>query len=149
MTLSKENASFLKEKYTFFSDPNTIKKASKKLCKLLPSPSSYDRLVGVELGSVALASLLSLNSKKPSLLLRKASKKYGTLKLIEGNFNKHETVVIIEDVLHSEEQISETLEKLETAELNVHSIITYKNFLSIENFKNIPIISLISEKNEV
>jgi orotate phosphoribosyltransferase len=149
MTLNKEKLSLLETKYIQFSDPKTIDIASTKLIQLLPNEESYQLLVGVELGSIALASLVSLKSKKPSILLRKASKKYGTLKLIEGSFSKDENVVIIEDVLHTTKQLDDTFEKLETAGLKIHSIVTYANFLDLSTYKNIPISAVITDNNEL
>ena len=123
MTLNKEKISLLEKKYTVFSDPKMINEASTKLSELLPNKKEYQRLVGVELGSVALVSLISLKSNKQNILIRKTSKQYGTLKLIEGTFIAGEHVVIVEDVLHSSTQLDETFEKLEKSELKIHSIV--------------------------
>ena len=115
--------------------------------KILPNKKEYQRLVGVELGSVALVSLISLKSNKQNILIRKTSKQYGTLKLIEGTFIAGEHVVIVEDVLHSSTQLDETFEKLEKSELKIHSIVAYANFLGVNSYKGYSIKSLINDNN--
>jgi len=142
MKTTLNNKHLIEEKYKNFSEPQFIKQVSSNLIRLLPNKTTYDRLVGVELGSIALVTLLSLETLKPSIFIRKSTKKYGTLKLIEGSFKENEKVIIIEDIIHSESQLEDTIEKLNTAKLIASEIITYKNFLGSNNYKSIPIKSL-------
>ena len=68
------------------------------MVELLPSPRP-DRIAGVELGGVPLATALSLETGIPMLIVRRQAKEYGTARGIEGVATEGETVVLIEDVL--------------------------------------------------
>jgi len=56
------------------------------------------KVAGVELGSVPIATAVSIISQKPLLIVRKKAKDYGTKNKIEGELNKGDRVVIVEDV---------------------------------------------------
>jgi uridine monophosphate synthetase len=45
-------------------------------------------------------------------MMRKEQKKYGTKNLIEGNYSKNDSIVIIEDVLTTGKSLTESLEHL-------------------------------------
>lgn len=57
-----------------------------------------DRVAGPALGAVPIATAVSLYSGIPMLMIRKAKKDYGTSNLIEGDLEKGNLVVVIEDV---------------------------------------------------
>ncbi len=58
-----------------------------------------DRIAGVVLGSVPLAAALSLATGIPYVMVRKEKKDHGTGKLIEGDLNAGEKVLVVEDVI--------------------------------------------------
>lgn len=58
-----------------------------------------DRIAGVVLGSVPLAAALSLATGIPYVMVRKEKKDHGTGKLIEGDLNPGEKVLVVEDVV--------------------------------------------------
>lgn len=58
-----------------------------------------DRIAGVVLGSIPLAAALSLATGIPFVMIRKEKKDHGTGKLIEGDLNKGEKVLVVEDVI--------------------------------------------------
>ena len=58
-----------------------------------------DRIAGVVLGSVPLAAALSLATGIPYVMVRKAKKDHGTGKLIEGDLNPGDKVLVVEDVV--------------------------------------------------
>ena len=58
-----------------------------------------DRIAGVVLGSIPLAAALSMATGIPYVMVRKEKKDHGTGKLIEGDLNSGETVLVIEDVI--------------------------------------------------
>ena len=45
-----------------------------------------------------IATAVSLESRKPLLMIRKEKKGYGTSKLIEGDLNEGDNVILVEDV---------------------------------------------------
>ena len=58
-----------------------------------------DRIAGVVLGSVPLAAALSLATGIPYVMIRQAKKDHGTGKLIEGDLNPGDKVLVVEDVI--------------------------------------------------
>lgn len=58
-----------------------------------------DRIAGVVLGSVPLAAALSLATSIPYVMVRKEKKDHGTGKLIEGDLNPGDKVLVVEDVV--------------------------------------------------
>ena len=58
-----------------------------------------DRIAGVVLGSVPLATALSLETGIPYVMIRKEKKDHGTGKLIEGDLCSEDRVLVVEDVI--------------------------------------------------
>lgn len=58
-----------------------------------------DRIAGVVLGSVPLAAALSLATGIPYVMIRKEKKDHGTGKLIEGDLEPGDNVLVVEDVV--------------------------------------------------
>ena len=59
---------------------------------------STQKIAGPALGAVPIATAVSLESRKPLLMIRKEKKGYGTSKLIEGELNEGDNVILVEDV---------------------------------------------------
>lgn len=87
------------DKYLFETKPEILAPLTKELARLLPPLDSFNRLAGPELGAVTLAAALSLEIKKPFIIVRKGEKGYGTSKMVEGEAFKGDKVVLIEDIL--------------------------------------------------
>lgn len=58
-----------------------------------------DRIAGVVLGSVPLATALALETGIPYVMIRKEKKDHGTGKLIEGDLDAGDRVLVVEDVI--------------------------------------------------
>ena len=86
-------------------------------------PAHVDRLAGPELGAVALAAAASLASGKPFVIVRNQKKGYGTSKLIEGVFEKGETMVLLEDIMTTGGQVLEAAKTLQEAGVKIDRII--------------------------
>jgi orotate phosphoribosyltransferase len=56
------------------------------------------KVAGPALGAVPIATAVSLQSEIPLLMIRKEKKGYGTSKLIEGELNEGDNVIVVEDV---------------------------------------------------
>lgn len=69
--------------------------------KLKGSNIRVDRIAGVVLGSVPLAAALALETGIPYVMIRKEKKDHGTGKLIEGDLNLEDRVLVVEDVITS------------------------------------------------
>jgi len=103
-------SSFYWDKYRFESDPILLNAVVEELQKLLPA--SFDKLAGLELGGVPLATGLSLKMGSPCLYVRKVAKQYGTCNLVEGGFQPGETAVVVEDVATTAGQVRTSVEQM-------------------------------------
>ena len=83
----------------------------------------FDRLAGIPYGSLPTATGLSLLLNCPMIFPRKEVKAHGTRKLIEGNFDVGETVVVVDDILISGKSVMEGAEKLKSEGLKVKDIV--------------------------
>lgn len=86
---------------------------------------TYDRIAGIPYGSLPTATGLSLHLNSPMIFPRKEVKAHGTRKVIEGNFNPGEVVVVVDDILISGKSVMEGAEKLKYAGLNVNDIVVF------------------------
>jgi orotate phosphoribosyltransferase len=77
------------------------------------------RLAGPELGAVALAAAAALASGLPFLIVRKATKEYGTARRLEGLYEPGECVCLVEDVVTSGGALIEAVDAVRTAGLRV------------------------------
>ena len=110
--LLKENEVFLEGDFTLSSGKKSnyyinMKKAITEpeilstISKLIASKiddGDIDKVAGPALGAVPIATAVSLESGLPLLMIRKEKKGYGTSKLIEGELNENDNVVVVEDV---------------------------------------------------
>ena len=114
-------SSFYWDKYRFESDPLIIDAVVDEMQKLLPS--SFDKLAGLEMGGIPLATLLSQKTNKPCLFVRKAAKTYGTCNQVEGGFYAGDNVVIIEDVITVAGQVCMSIKQMRELGLKVQNVI--------------------------
>jgi orotate phosphoribosyltransferase len=105
------------DKYRFEAEPVLLAAVARALAGLLPP--AYDRLAGLELGGVPLATALALHTGRPALFVRKAAKPYGTANLAEGGFAPGEQAVIVEDVVTTAGQVLASLADLRALGLTV------------------------------
>jgi len=114
-------SSFYWDKYRFESNPGLLSVVVNELQKLLPA--SFDKLAGLELGGIPLATGLSLKTNKPCLYIRKTAKTYGTCNLVEGGFQKGETVVVVEDVITTAGQVCASVRQMRQVGLIVQHVV--------------------------
>src|SRR3954471_4294573 len=107
---SGATSTFYWDKYRFESDPSILVDVAEGLAGLLPA--SYDRLAGLELGGIPLATALSLQTGKPCLYVRKAAKPYGTSNLVEGGVPPGTRPLVIEDVIPSGGQVVTSVQQM-------------------------------------
>lgn len=79
------------------TEPNILKTIAELINQSI-SDYNIDKIAGPTLGAVPIATAVSLQSKIPLLMIRKEKKGYGTSKLIEGELNKGDNVIVVEDV---------------------------------------------------
>ena len=110
--LLKENEVFLEGDFTLSSgkkssyyinmkkaitEPEILSTISKLITEKIKD-ENIDKVAGPALGAVPIATAVSLESKLPLLMIRKEKKGYGTSKLIEGELNPDDEVIVVEDV---------------------------------------------------
>jgi orotate phosphoribosyltransferase len=75
--------------------PKILKEIAMSMAKLV---KNEDKIAGMELGAVPLAVALSLETDIPYIVIRKAQRAHGTTKLIEGDIQEGDSILLVEDV---------------------------------------------------
>lgn len=104
----------------FVSHPKVLKKVVKIYSQHLDN-LKYDRLAGVAYAALPIAGAISLEREEPWLFLRKEglNKSWGLEKALEGQYNKNETVVMIEDLVTKATSLLEAIPAIKSYELKV------------------------------
>lgn len=118
---SGTRSSYYFDKYLFETKPSILRRVCSELVNLLPS--DVDRIAGPELGAVALAAGVSLESGLPFVIVRKGGKEYGTNRLVEGELYPGERVTVIEDVISTGAQALSAAQQVKRAGANVVGIL--------------------------
>ncbi|NJN57283.1 MAG: bifunctional orotidine-5'-phosphate decarboxylase/orotate phosphoribosyltransferase [Leptolyngbyaceae cyanobacterium SL_5_9] len=106
------------------SNPQVFQKILTAYADILTT-LKFDRIAGIPYGSLPTATGLSLRLNRPMIFPRKEVKAHGTRRLIEGNFEPGETVVVVDDILISGNSAMEGAAKLESAGLEVRDIVVF------------------------
>lgn len=104
------------DKYRFESEPELLAEIAAAMFPLIPGDTEV--LAGLELGGIALATALSLQTGLPVAFVRKQAKQYGTAQLAEGAAVDGRIVVVIEDVITTGGQVVISTDQLR--ELGAH-----------------------------
>ena len=91
------------------------------------------RIMGVPYGAIPYASIISSMHDIPLIILRKEQKEHGTKKLIEGDYNDDDSVIIIEDVITSGNSVIDSIKKLNDNKLNVIGVVSLFDRGGIKN----------------
>jgi len=111
------------DKYLFETTPDILDAITDEIVSRLPDPSTYDRIAAPELGAVPLAAVVSVKAQKPYVIVKKASKEYGTKKDIEGKYEAGEKMVVLEDVLTTGGAVLRACEILKNNNIEIVDII--------------------------
>ncbi len=109
------------DKYLFETKPSILRRVASFLAELVPPQT--DRIAGPELGALALATALSLETGLPFVIVRKAAKEYGTSRLMEGEIYPGERVVVVEDVISTGAQGIRAADRLKEVGAHVLGIL--------------------------
>lgn len=80
---------------------------------------NFDVICGVAYGGLPIATLLSGKYSVPMILKRKEAKKYGTKKMIEGNYRENCKCLLLDDVITTGSSILEVQESLKSHGIQV------------------------------
>ena len=112
------------DKYRFETEPRLLAGLGRELAALVSEHAGdAELLAGPELGAVPLASVTSVESGLPFLIVRKEAKEYGTAKRLEGVFEPGQRVCVVEDVVTSGGALLSAVAALRAAELHVSAAI--------------------------
>lgn len=83
----------------------------------------FERIAGIPLGGLPIATVISLRIKVPMIYPRSEVKDHGTRQQIEGNYNSGENVLLIDDLITQGNSKIEAIEILEAAGLKVSDVL--------------------------
>jgi len=106
------------------SDPNLFHRVLHSYGELLHQ-LDFDRIAGIPYGSLPTATGLSLQLHKPLIYPRKEVKAHGARRLIEGDFEADDVVVVVDDILITGGSVLEGIAKLESSGLVVHDVVVF------------------------
>jgi orotate phosphoribosyltransferase len=109
------------DKYLFETKPGILRRLASFLAEMVPPQT--DRLAGPELGAVALATAVSLETGLPFVIVKKEQKGYATARLVEGELYPGERVVVVEDVLTTGAQAVRAAQQVARAGAQVLAIL--------------------------
>jgi orotate phosphoribosyltransferase len=118
---SGARSSYYFDKYLFETKPTVMRRLAEFLGRRVPRDVA--RLAGPELGAVALAAVVSLETGLPFVIVRKTAKQYATTSAIEGELHPGERVLIVEDVVSSGGEALAAARKLRAAGVTVVGVL--------------------------
>ncbi|MBB6478376.1 orotidine-5'-phosphate decarboxylase [Spirochaeta isovalerica] len=86
-------------------------------------PVEYDRIAGIPVAALPLATAVSLKTGKPMIYPRITMKAHGTGNRIEGEYNKGEKIVLLDDLITTGKSKVEAIEILREAGLVVDDLV--------------------------
>jgi uridine monophosphate synthetase len=110
--------------------PSVLKQAAQAMAGLIHSELgtqnselAFDRLAAIPYAGLPIGVAVALETNKPLIYPRKEAKDYGTAKLIEGEYNAGETVLMVDDLITKGTAKLEALKPLTDAGLIVKDIL--------------------------
>ncbi|MFN4832609.1 MAG: bifunctional orotidine-5'-phosphate decarboxylase/orotate phosphoribosyltransferase [Pseudanabaena sp.] len=107
---------------TIISHPQVFEQVLNAYANILQT-LTFDRIAGIPYGSLPTATGLGLRLNYPMIFPRKEVKAHGTRRLVEGQFQDGETVVLIDDVLITGKSVLEGIAKLQSVGLVVKDVV--------------------------
>jgi orotate phosphoribosyltransferase len=117
---SGRRATWYLDKYRFETQPELLRALGDRLRDAIADvePDAM-RLAAPAVGAVALAAAASMASDLPFIIVRDATKEYGTANRIEGPFEHGDLVCLVEDVVTSGGALGEAVDAVRAAGLVV------------------------------
>ncbi len=111
------------------SYPKTMKKVAKIYADKL-APLQYDRLAGVAYAALPIAGAISLEIEKPWIFMRKEGikKGYGLKKALEGEYEKGETIAMIEDLATTGGSLLKAIEGIASEDLIIKDAVVLLDY---------------------
>ncbi|QPN59944.1 bifunctional orotidine-5'-phosphate decarboxylase/orotate phosphoribosyltransferase [Synechococcus sp. CBW1002] len=106
------------------SDPNLFHRVLHAYAEVIEG-LPFDRIAGIPYGSLPTATGLSLQLHKPLIYPRKEVKAHGARRLIEGDFDPGDRVLVVDDILITGRSVLEGIGKLESSGLIVDDVVVF------------------------
>jgi uridine monophosphate synthetase len=106
------------------SDPNLFHRVLHAYAGLMEE-LVFDRIAGIPYGALPTATGLSLLLHRPLIYPRKEVKAHGARRLIEGDFEEGDRVVVVDDILITGGSVLEGIAKLENSGLEVGDVVVF------------------------
>ncbi|MFB6205425.1 MAG: orotate phosphoribosyltransferase [Haloglomus sp.] len=107
------------DKYLFETNPACLELIAEAFAERVGDR----KLAGVALGAVPLVAATSVATGNPYVIVRKATKEYGTGNRIEGRFEEGEEVVVLEDIATTGQSAIDAVEALRDAGAVVNRVL--------------------------
>ena len=105
------------------------------------------KICGIQLGGLPIATYISTKYNIPMIMVRENIKNYGTQKQIEGEFNRDDYCIIIEDVITTGGSVKKILDILKD-KINLFEIFTIMKRTNLKNINGIN-INYLMNKNDI
>lgn len=119
---SGARSSYYFDKYLFETRPGILRRLAEFLAEEIPAET--ERIAGPELGAVALATAVSLETGLPFVIVKKDAKGYGTGRLVEGELYRGDKVAVLEDVVSTAAQAVRAARQLGRVGAHVSAIVS-------------------------
>ena len=106
------------------SDPNLFHRVLHAYAEQLEG-LEFERIAGIPYGSLPTATGLSLQLHRPLIYPRKEVKAHGARRLIEGDFEPGDRVVVVDDILITGGSVLDGIAKLESSGLRVRDVVVF------------------------
>lgn len=125
---SGRTSTYYLDKYLFSTRPEVLRELADLFAERIAlieqrTGISATRLAGAELGGIPLVTAASLKTGKACLFIRNAKKDYGTAKQLEGQLDRGDTVILLEDVATTAGQALEAVNVLKNLGAHVLAVI--------------------------
>lgn len=119
------------------TDPEILSTIAKLIYEKIIN-ENIDKIAGPALGAIPIATAVSLQANIPLLMIRKEKKNYGTSKLIEGELNKGDDVIVVEDVTTTGNSLLKAIEAIKKNGGNVKKtfVVVDREDGAVDLFKN-------------
>jgi uridine monophosphate synthetase len=104
------------------SHPSTLRDVARAYAQLL-RPLAFDRLAAIPYAALPIGTAVSLELGCPLIYPRKEAKGHGTRRVVEGEFQKGERVVVLDDLITTGASKLEAIAPLEELGLQVEDIV--------------------------
>jgi uridine monophosphate synthetase len=104
------------------SHPGTLRDVARAYAQLL-RPLAFDRLAAIPYAALPIGTAVSLELGCPLIYPRKEAKGHGTRRVVEGEFQKDERVVVLDDLITTGASKLEAIAPLEELGLQVEDIV--------------------------